>query len=139
MERYVDPVIDREVNDSWNSHAGGAFRLVIDPSRLDTRRKWALRLRVRRGPIERVGPVLDRDGRGRAARVPRAEPEPEGRWIVSQVPVHGVRLGYRPAARRLLARIAEITDEYVDLWFATAAPVVVTAPAAAPAGASSAW
>ncbi len=51
MERYVDPVIDREVNDSWNSHAGGAFRLVIDPSRLDTRRKWALRLRVRRGPM----------------------------------------------------------------------------------------
>ncbi len=46
---------------------------------------------------------------------------------MSQVPVHGVRLGYRSAARRLLARIAEITDEYVDLWFAETAPLAVTA------------
>lgn len=126
VSRFSDRAIDLDAGDAWNSHAAGGFRAEIDTTTLDRRSRWSIQVSVSQGPVVRRGRLLERELRGRAAHLPVAAADADGRWVVSQTAKRGLALQHRPADP-LLVELASVSDDTVELYLRVTAAVSIVA------------
>ncbi len=69
---------------------------------------------------------MEREQRGRAAHIPVAAADVDGRWVVSQAAKDGLRLQHRPADP-LLAELVAVSDDTVELYLRLTEPVSIVA------------